>query len=94
MEELGQIEVGPLTPGASGNGFTVTVVSALVDVQPFASVTITVYVPASRPLMSSVLAVKPSGPVQAIEYGEVPPLTVCANLPNLAQEHISYQTPQ
>jgi hypothetical protein len=48
------------------------IVTNLVAVQPFASVTVTLYVPATRPVRSCVVA--PFD--QAYAYGAVPPVTV------------------
>ena len=43
---------------------------------PLASVITTLYVPAAKPLISSVVAVKLPGPVHAKVYGVVPPAGV------------------
>ena len=58
----------------SGSASLITMVS--VATHPTKSVTTTSYVPATRLERSSVLSVKPPGPVQAYVNGAVPPFTV------------------
>ncbi len=62
------------------------IVTLVVRVQPFASVTVTVYVPAVNPV--AVAAVCP--PVQAYVYGAVPPLAVTVAAPVLAPLHNTF----
>ena len=52
-------------------------VTVLVSEQPLLSVTVTVYVPAARPVLSSVVTPLP----QLYVYGAVPPVTVRSTEP-------------
>ena len=49
--------------------------------QPFASVTVSVYTPLVNAVMSSVLALNAPGPLQAKPYGVVPPVVVAFTAP-------------
>jgi hypothetical protein len=51
-------------------------VTEVVAGHPVLDVTVTLYTPAARPLISSVVAVKTPGPVQLIAIGAVPPVIV------------------
>src|SRR5437879_1697077 len=75
-----------LTPAlAVGLGLTVRVPEPLA-VQPFASVTVTLYVPATLTLIEALVAVNPLGPVQLYVNGEVPLEMVAARLAGNALE--------
>ena len=52
--------------------------------QLLASVTVSTYTPACRPVRSSICAVNPSGPLQETDNGAVPPVTVASMAPLLA----------
>ena len=54
---------------------------SLVNEQPFASVMVTVYTPANSPNRSSLLALKPPGPVHPKVKGPTPPDTLRSMAP-------------
>ena len=57
----------------------------MVVAQPLLSVTVTSYVPPSRPDKSSLEEVNPFGPVHEYVYGPVPPVTVRSIVPSLPE---------
>src|SRR6266446_1407233 len=79
----------PLKPAQTAGELTATTGLGLtvrtpepVPTQPLASVTVTLYVPATPTLMEAVVAVNPPGPVQAYVNGvAVLPVTVALSVP-------------